>query len=152
MELYLMQHGEAKPEKEDPDRPLTGRGETEVGRVAALAARAGVRIDEARHSGKTRARQTAEILAAALNGRLREVEGLKPKDDPEATRREVEILDGAVALVGHLPHLERLASLLLAGDAERGVVAFRPGGLVALARDEGTWRLRWALVPELAGG
>jgi phosphohistidine phosphatase SixA len=30
MKLYLIQHGEAKTEKEDPERSLTERGEEEV--------------------------------------------------------------------------------------------------------------------------
>lgn len=35
-------------------------------------------------------------------------------------------------LVGHLPHLARLAAVLLADDPERPVVAFQQGGLVGL--------------------
>jgi phosphohistidine phosphatase len=37
-------------------------------------------------------------------------------------------------LVGHLPHLARLAGLLLAGDPDRPVIAFGQGGLVGLER------------------
>ena len=33
MRLYLVQHGEAKSEEEDPDRPLTDRGASDVRRV-----------------------------------------------------------------------------------------------------------------------
>ena len=32
MRLYLVQHGEAKPEEEDPERPLTDRGASDVRR------------------------------------------------------------------------------------------------------------------------
>ncbi|MGH2376556.1 MAG: hypothetical protein ACRDIC_24240 [bacterium] len=53
-------------------------------------------------------------------------------------------------LVGHLPHLGRLASLLLVGTAERAVIRFQMGGVVCLARDDsGAWALEWMLVPEL---
>jgi phosphohistidine phosphatase SixA len=42
MKLYLIQHGEANPEAEDPDRSLTARGEEEVRRVATVAKYRGV--------------------------------------------------------------------------------------------------------------
>ena len=51
-------------------------------------------------------------------------------------------------LVGHLPHLSRLASLLLVGDATREIVAFRMGGIVCLENDAGRWRIKWILTPE----
>jgi phosphohistidine phosphatase SixA len=37
--LYLVQHGDAKSEAEDPERPLTERGRSDVARLAALLAR-----------------------------------------------------------------------------------------------------------------
>jgi hypothetical protein len=49
-----------------------------------------------------------------------------------------------------MPHLNRLVSILVVGDPDREIVAFRQGGLVKLVRDEG-WRVAWILVPELAG-
>jgi phosphohistidine phosphatase SixA len=35
--LYLMQHGEAKPEAEDPERSLTIRGEEETKKISGAA-------------------------------------------------------------------------------------------------------------------
>ena len=49
MELYLVQHGEAKPETEDPERPLTEHGQETVRQMAAWAAQAGVRVAQIRH-------------------------------------------------------------------------------------------------------
>ena len=66
MKLYLVQHGEAKSEKEDPDRSLTDRGTAEIRAVAEAAKRAGLKPAQIYHSGKTRAQQTADILADAL--------------------------------------------------------------------------------------
>jgi phosphohistidine phosphatase SixA len=37
MKLYLIQHGEAKSEAEDPERSLTARGEKEVVAVSKVA-------------------------------------------------------------------------------------------------------------------
>jgi phosphohistidine phosphatase len=62
MELYLMQHGEARAKEEDPDRPLTDAGQATVERVAQRAAGLGLRVDAIYHSGILRARQTAEIV------------------------------------------------------------------------------------------
>src|SRR5512142_725316 len=55
IDLFLVQHGEAKSEAEDPERSLTDRGAEAVRRMAAWAARVGVKVDQIRHSGKRRA-------------------------------------------------------------------------------------------------
>ncbi|HDD66024.1 MAG TPA: phosphohistidine phosphatase SixA, partial [Nitrososphaeria archaeon] len=62
MKVYLVQHGEAKREEEDPARPLTEEGKREVEDVARFLAELGVRVDRILHSGKLRAAQTANIL------------------------------------------------------------------------------------------
>jgi phosphohistidine phosphatase len=151
MKLYLMQHGEARPEQEDPARPLTDRGRADVERVARAAARLDLGIAQVIHSGKLRARQTAEIVATCLEPApaLGEMSGLGPNDDPRIAAEAVAMPSGHRLLVGHLPHLSRLASLLILGDGDRGVVAFRMAGLVCLAHGEDGWRLAWALTPEL---
>lgn len=153
MQVYLVQHGEATPEAEDPARPLTERGREEVRRVAERAAALGIRVAEIRHSGKLRARQTAEILAAPLappRG-VREVDGLAPEDDPERAKAEIGPAGEPLMLVGHLPHLSRLASLLLLGDPGREIIRFRNGAVVCLITVEGRWLVQWVLTPETAG-
>ena len=152
MPVYLVQHGEAKPETEDPLRPLTDCGREGVQRVARHAAPLKLPVSEIRHSGKLRARQTAEILAAALApGRdVRQMDGLAPGDDPGKARAVVESAVEPLMLVGHLPHLSRLASMLLLGDPERHIIQFRNGGIICLVKGEGGWLLQWALTPELA--
>jgi phosphohistidine phosphatase len=151
MDVYLMQHGEARPESEDPQRPLTDRGRQEVERVARHAGSLGLGIALVQHSGKLRARQTAEIVASHLAPppRVEELPGLGPNDDPEAAARAIQDAAETRLLVGHLPHLAKLASWLLIGDPDRTIVAFRMGGLVGLRRGTEGWRLRFALVPEL---
>lgn len=150
MRLYLMQHGRAKSKEEDPDRPLTDAGRTEVERVAAIAARAGVNVDAVLHSGKTRARQTAELLGSRLGpADVEAIEGVSPTDDPGAVAGLLGRSRAPTAVVGHLPHLSRLAGLLLTGSGDREPVEFRNGGLVCLERDQGRWRLLWALTPDV---
>jgi phosphohistidine phosphatase len=152
MDLYLMQHGEAKAESEDPARPLTERGRREVERVARhAAARLQLRVALVEHSGKLRARQTAEIVASCLEPRprLQERPGLAPNDDPGDLARALQDAREPLLLVGHLPHLGRLVSLLVVGDAAREILAFRMGALIALGREAGGFRLRFVLTPEL---
>jgi hypothetical protein len=66
MGLYLVQHGKSLPKEEDPDKGLSSEGTKEVERIAQMAKEHGVRVSSIKHSGKKRARQTAEILAAGL--------------------------------------------------------------------------------------
>ena len=66
MDLYLMQHGQATTETEDPERPLTDAGRAAVQRVAKRARAAGVRISGCVHSGKLRAEQTAQLLVREI--------------------------------------------------------------------------------------
>ena len=155
MKLYLVQHGESKSESEDPERPLSEAGRKTVetaGRhlVKTSLFPSGLTI---RHSGKLRAAQTAEILGSCfgLTAKPEAVGGLAPNDPPETALELVAGSSGDLMLVGHLPHLSRLASHLLAGTTERSVVRFRMGGVVCLARQHSdAWELEWALVPELA--
>jgi phosphohistidine phosphatase len=154
MDLYLMQHGEAKAESEDPTQPLTEQGRRDVERVAGHASRLRLGIELVEHSGKLRAAQTAEIVASRLEPRPRVAErvGLAPNDDPEELARVLLAADEPRLLVGHLPHLTRLASRLVVGDAAREVVAFRMGGLVALWREADLFRVRFVLPPEVVAG
>jgi phosphohistidine phosphatase len=152
MQLFLVQHGEAQPKSVDPNRPLTERGRQETERAAALAAQWGIRVHQIRHSGKTRAEQTASVLDEALSpsGGVVAAPGLAPKDDVEpvavALAREPE----PVMIVGHLPFLARLAGLLLAGDPNQPVVRFRNAAIVCLTREDDRWHVAWILTPEMA--
>ncbi|GIW42261.1 MAG: phosphohistidine phosphatase SixA [Candidatus Binatia bacterium] len=151
--LYLVQHGEATTERENPERPLTPRGRAEVEKVADFFARSSlVRPREILHSGKRRAAETAEIFARALSleGAVRSREGLAPNDDPEPLARELgERPEESSMIVGHLPFLSRLASLLVAGRSEPPVVRFRMGGLVGLGREGAGWVVVALVTPEM---
>ena len=152
MEIYLAQHGEATPSDEDAHRPLTDVGRSEVAAVAVALKRHGLRVSAIWHSGKLRAKQTAVEFAEALepDDGLHEKPGLGPNEDPERMAEALGGMDVPVMIVGHLPHLSRLASLLIVGDRDREVVRFRQGAVVCLARVEEGWRIAWYLTPELA--
>lgn len=150
MEIYLVRHGEAIPEYENPRRPLTEEGRDDAEKVARAAAGRNIRIVEILHSDKLRAKETAGIMARVLAPErgMRQISGLAPEDDPLIAGAEIETAAVPVMLVGHLPHLDRLAALLLTGDAERTVVDFSPATMACLARTRGAWSLSWILRPE----
>ena len=148
MILYLVQHGDAKPEAEDPERPLSHRGRDDVRHLAGLLARAGVHVARIEHSGKRRAQETAELLAAELRppAGVGTLPGLAPNDPAAPLAAELASCVDDAMLVGHLPHLGRLATLLLAGREEPALVHFTPGTLARLERAAG-WHLAWLVPP-----
>ena len=144
MRLYLVRHGEARPDAEDAARPLTDRGRQVIERLGRAAAGRGVEVAEIRHSGLLRARQTAEILALHLRprGGVRATTGLGPEDDPDIARAEYEEAREPLVLVGHLPHLARLEARLTGRQTE---LSLQPGSLLALARSADGWELTWRI-------
>ncbi|PMP98115.1 MAG: phosphohistidine phosphatase SixA [Thermodesulfobacterium geofontis] len=151
MKLYLVQHGIPKPESEDPRKPLSEIGKTEVEKVSQALKKAGIKISKIFHSGKLRAKQTAEIIGDYLNPSegIGEAEGLNPLDPPEIWAKKLSDFKDPLMLVGHLPHLQKLCSLLVIGDSEKPIVRFRQSGVIALERDEkGNWIISWTLYPD----
>jgi len=152
MLLYLVQHAEAKKEEEDPLRPLSEKGLQDIKKVAVHLARMNFEVARIFHSNKLRARQTAELLSENLKPYkgVSETDGITPLDDPHIWGNRLKEINDNIMLVGHLPHLGKLASLLLCGDAGKNIVLFKMAGVVCIERDEnGNWSLKWMLIPEV---
>ena len=151
MAVYLVRHAEAKHEDEDPARPLSEAGWEEARKVASFISRIkGLRAQRILHSGKTRARQTAEVLAEVLQPAegVEEAEGLDPQADPFIWANHLGDTEEDIVLVGHLPHMGRLAGLLVTGRPDREAVQFQSAALVCLAQDEAeNWTVQWMVVP-----
>lgn len=154
MRLYLVQHGLAKDESEDGARPLSGQGREDVARTAGfLSLFEKPRPAKILHSGKLRAEQTAEMFAQAwgdipIEGTL----DLAPNDNPSIWSSHLASMNSDLMLVGHLPHMQRLAGLLIAGDADRKAVHFRNGGVVCLEKCQSGWSILWQINPTLFYG
>jgi phosphohistidine phosphatase len=154
--IYLIQHAEAKEESEDPERPLSAKGVNSISETSFDLYRNNVRVDQILHSGKLRAKQTAEIIAERLTQAnyktISETDGLSPLDSPGIWNDRLKYLTGDLMLVGHMPHLGKLASLLLCGDMGKYIISFTPGCVVCLERHEqGNWTLKWMLTPSMPG-
>ena len=153
MKLYLAQHGEAVPATEDPERPLSAQGRRDVRAVADLLQAAGVRVERVWHSGKTRAAQTAKLLAGAVLPRGRKpqsVEGIGPNAPVAEFIIDADVWEEDTLVVGHLPFMARLVALLTTGDSVRDIVGYYPGSIVCLERaDAGHWVLLWMIRPDI---
>ena len=151
MRLYLVHHADAVGPEVDPSRPLSARGGASVEALARRAAERGVKPDVIWHSGKLRARQTAECFWRLCHplAQFSAARGLQPDDPP---RWIADTLGGErrdIMLVGHMPHLALLLRLLASGNPEEGGLDFPPHGIVELqsrhdaAQNEQQWLEVW---------
>ena len=147
--IYIAHHGDAVGPHENPMRPLSEAGHQQVADLAREAAARQAKPRLIWHSGKLRARQTAEAYWRACNplAQFTAARGLLPDDPPDWIAERLLTEDGEVMVVGHMPHLPRLLRLLLTGNADAGAFAFPAHGLVCVEHVAGTWTERWRLAP-----
>ena len=160
MNLYLLRHGLAADLDthgltKDSERPLTPKGERKLWRIAEGMKALELSFDVILSSPYVRARQTAEIVAAALHvsKKIGFSETLTPAG---SAKKLIELLKDLtpqrenVLLVGHEPHLSEFISLLVSGKPGFGVV-MKKGGLCKLSTESLRYgrcaALEWLLTP-----
>lgn len=123
MLLYVIRHAaaaEREPGMFDHERPLTEEGAARIKKVAMALRRADITPAAIHTSPALRARQTAEVVAAALDlsRALHDCDALLPGRDPAglldfvaSCRRQ------DVALVGHEPQLGEFVGMCVTGKA-----------------------------------
>ena len=161
MDLYILRHGIAvefgTPGYEhDADRPLTPEGQRKLRQIADAMEALELSFDRIISSPYLRARQTAEIVAEALDARKR-LELSDTLTPGGSMKRLVELLNrlepspASVLLVGHEPYLSGLNSLLVSGK-ETFAVVMKKGGLCKLTTDSlkhgRCAALQWLLTPK----
>ncbi len=153
MHLYIIRHGEAKSAGEDPEKSLSEKGIKDVEKIGSfIEEHIFINVKRIYHSSKKRSFQTAEILETYIDppDGLRISEQLDPMADPGFWEDEIKNHTDDLMIVGHLPHVERIASLLLFDTPEKDIINFQTAGLACLNRDdEGIWTLRWMITPEV---
>jgi phosphohistidine phosphatase len=150
--VYLMQHGKPVPKAENPEKPLSSQGIRDVESLAEFLKEMDIGFRKIFHSGKRRAKETAEIMGRLSPGRAEERQGLSPMDDVGEIARQINEEEGDLFIAGHLPHLAKLTSLLITGDETVPVVNFQQGGMVCLEKHEAEgWTVSWMLVPSIIG-
>jgi len=158
MKLYLIRHAQPKSHEEDPRMPLSDLGQRTMRRVSEYAtARLGLAIPEIWHSDKLRAKETADILAESLGmttDSVQEHKGLAPNDNVMSIKNQLLNRMDNLAIVSHLPFLNKLASLLLYSSQEDETrINFEMGSIACLSRDEyDNWRMEWMITPDTIPG
>jgi phosphohistidine phosphatase len=145
MKLYLMRHGDAT--KDEP-RVLSKRGRKESKKAAKILCAAGIKPSELLCSSAIRAGETAEIVSRELGVPVEKVDGLNPEDDAHLWLDRIGEKDEDIMLVGHLPNLSHLASLLLTGE-ERDLLDFRKSSVACLESSGDAWIIRFFVTPEI---
>lgn len=156
-EIYLIRHGLAEERgdawPDDTKRPLSEEGMSRLRKSARGLAALGVSVDAILTSGLTRARQTAEILAAALERPpIFTIESLAPGGAYAAVLADLEkhARRDRLALVGHEPALGDLAARLI---GSRHPIPFKKGAVCRIDIPSipltGPGDLRWLLPPRV---
>jgi phosphohistidine phosphatase len=156
VELYLLRHADAgDPETfrgDDAQRPLSDKGRRQASSMGRFLSRRGFHPDVIVSSPKMRARQTAQLVAAALDTPV-------SLDDRLASVPDISCMSEVVAdaacrrvlLVGHDPEFSDIAAEL----SGAGNVPLKKGSLVrldvSLPLAAGQGVLRWLLPPDLVG-
>ena len=152
MKIYLVQHGKAKSEEEDPARPLSDEGTEDINKVALFLEKLSIKVHAIIHSEKLRAKQTAKILSdviKSLKG-LEEMEWLKPNDNINIMGDFIKNqFNNDLMLVGHLPYMDKLSSLLITGSEESSIVKFQQGAVACLERENDKFKLCWMITPDI---
>ena len=152
MKVYLVRHGEAVSSQSDPKRPLSEQGRADIRKVASFIKPMGITVEHIWHSGKLRAAQTAEILAGAMSVEkgCSAREKLGPNDDVTIITDELAAYDTNLMIVGHLPFLVYLISLLVSGRETSSITTSDAGSIICLNRiDPGRWQIEWMITPSL---
>lgn len=153
MAVYLSQHGKSASRDIDPSRGLTEEGAAEVKHVASLLQQGRIHVASIQHSGKDRARQTAELFAMVVNpvAGVLACNGLDPLDDATSFAKKLDASADQM-YVGHQPFMQRLVSYLITGEPECPVVEFQNGGVVCMDFDSDNkcWVIKWILVSNLS--
>lgn len=152
MTIYLVQHGKCLSKAQDPQKGLSEEGMDDVRRIARVASDYGISVDEILHSGKKRARQTADLMAEALGPPkgVRAISGINPLDDVPSYAGTLDVSSRCM-IVGHLPFLEKLAAYLITGQDQQPVFKLQNGGILCLDHygDSPHVVVKWALMPAI---
>jgi len=144
--IYLVHHADAVGPEVEPQRPLSASGHAHAQALAEKAVAKGVKPAAIWHSGKLRARQTAEPFFRLCNplAEFSAIRGLQPTDPPMWVNDLLSDEQRDVVLVGHMPSLPRLLTILVRGD-ESALLTFPLHGMIALERAGQKWREAWRL-------
>ena len=143
MKCYIVQHGDALSKEENPERPLSEQGRDDIQVLARQLRQLDIHPQRIYHSGKLRAQQTAEIIAARLECEqaVQALDGVGPNDDAAGFAVKLKKVSADVLIASHMPFVQKLCNALLGDDTVD--FHFSPGKLVCLDITEGNASLDW---------
>ena len=146
MKLYIMRHGQAEDIAFDPEQGLSNEGNVAIEGLAQKLSGKNITFKQVFHSDKTRARQTAEIMARRLAPGIVPVyqKNLKPNDNPELIIPDIGDCQHDTLIVSHLPFLPRLLMKLTQYGQ---TISFNPGTIVCLSVIGPKWQIEWIEQP-----
>jgi len=156
MKLYFLRHGIAVEAEDwkgsDAERPLTDKGRKQLEREGKALVELDLEIEAILTSPLSRAKETAEIIAAALNMRDKVEENDRLADSFSAMALG-EILKSYskvknLMLVGHEPSMSQVIGEIIGG----GKIDLKKGGLACVEVPEPPLRkgeLKWLLPPKV---
>lgn len=149
LRVILVHHATALGPKEDAMQPLSGLGRAWADDAALEAARLGAKPSTIWHSGKLRARQTAEAFWRTCNplASMSAQRGLLPGDPPQWIAHRLLVEEGELLVAGHMPQLALLLRLLVSGDAHAPAPDFPAHGVISLERKDERYEELWRIVP-----
>ena len=147
MAYYFVQHGKTNDKSVDPLCGLSEVGIQETRDIATKVQPRIYKLNQICHSGKRRARETAEIFANAfgLDERVYKIDGINPMDDVKSFAL---VLPDDTLIVSHLPFLERLTNYLVGGDQmlKTNVVDYQNAHVVCLEKNMHTgFQVAWVI-------
>ncbi len=157
MNVYLMRHGEAEPEREgieDRDRRLCDEGAQVIGACMPGLKKLVGQVDFILSSPLRRAKETAGVVAAHFKcaGFVETVEALAAGGNEARVTKDINKLIGKenVVVVGHEPHLSALARFIC-GDSLGEPLNLKKGGVAKIYipgfPGPGEGSLRWTMTP-----
>jgi len=151
MQLYLVRHGEAYSQEENPERPLNDYGKQEVAKIGQFLKKTDIPIDYIYHSDKRRAKETAQILSQHLSmvHNVDHLSCLDPEENIEKLTNTIAYLKDNTLLVGHLPNLELLCSFLLTQTYQKPIILLHTAAVACLKFEDPNWILKWLINPSL---
>lgn len=152
MKLYLMRHGEYVQTERLVAGSLSAKGVSDIKKLASFLQPLDIQVLQIVHSEKIRAKETANIMSAALDCSLppQQQQGLNPDDDINQFESELSGYEDNLFVVGHLPFIPRLVAKLLCGNENKELVVFRPGTILCMEKsDDQKWLINWMISPDL---
>ena len=158
MNLYLMCHAtptELDENVDDNQRPLTEKGRKKLSQIARSLEKLDLEFDVIITSPYLYARQTANIVADALDIKKKCVldsDNLTPPGSGEKLIEEINAREAVdnLLIVGHESFLSQLIGMLLAGDASLSI-DMKKAGLCKLTIEQLSYgrcaMLEWLLTP-----